>query len=183
MKAVFRSSFLCAAGLALSVAATGLVAADAPPAGVRALFLRQLSEVEQHVNSLAEAIPADKYSWRPGDGVRSVSEVLLHIAGANYFFPTMSGTKPPAGFDPKMEKTVKDKAKIEEIVKQSFEHVRHAVEGLSDADMARQIKLFGRPSTVEGLYFLMANHMHEHMGQLIAYARVNGVVPPWSMKP
>jgi uncharacterized damage-inducible protein DinB len=81
-----------------------------------------------------------------------------------------------------MEKNVTEKAKVQEVLKQSFEHARHAVEGLSDADMAKQIKMFGQPATVEGLIFTMANHMHEHMGQAIAYARVNGVVPPWSAK-
>jgi uncharacterized damage-inducible protein DinB len=174
-------SCICVAGLALGVLCLNVKAADAP-AGMRALFLQQLADVEKKVTSLAAAMPADKYSWRPGEGVRSVSEVFVHIAGANYFFPTMAGVKLPSGFDPKMEKNVTDKAKVQEVLKQSFAHARHAVEGLSDADMAKQIKMFGQPATVEGMIFTMANHMHEHMGQAIAYARVNGVVPPWSAK-
>ena len=90
--------------------------------------------------------------------------------------------KAPAGLSRDMEKTVTEKAKVQEVVKQSFEHARKAVSGLSDADMSRAIKMFGRDSTLEELFFVMANHMHEHLGQSIAYARTNGVVPPWSAK-
>lgn len=151
-------------------------------AGMRDLFLQQLTDVEKKMNSLAQAVPAEKYSWRPGPGVRSVSEVFMHVAGANYMFPSMAGVKPPEGIDRNMEKTVTEKSKVQAALKQSFEHARKAVQGLSDADMSREIKFFGRPSTVEALIFIMANHMHEHLGQSIAYARVNGVVPPWSAK-
>jgi uncharacterized damage-inducible protein DinB len=181
MKAASRIAYLCVAVLALGALSYNVQAADAP-AGMRALFLQQIADVEKKMTSLAAAMPADKYSWRPGEGVRSVSEVFIHVAGANYFFPTMAGVKLPAGYDSKMEKNVTEKAKVQEVLKQSFEHARHAVEGLSDADMARQIKMFGQPATVEGMIFTMANHMHEHMGQAIAYARMNGVVPPWSAK-
>jgi uncharacterized damage-inducible protein DinB len=181
MKAPIRLSSLFAIGLTLGAITVNLRAADAP-SGMRALFLQQLNDVEKKFNSLAEAMPAEKYSWRPGDGVRSVSEVFTHIAGANYMFPTMAGVKMPAGIDRNMEKTVTEKAKVQQVLKQSFEHARKAAEGLSDADMAKEITMFKRPATVEGLFFTMANHMHEHLGQAIAYARTNGVVPPWSVK-
>jgi uncharacterized damage-inducible protein DinB len=151
-------------------------------AGMRELFLQQLADVEKKVNSLAQAVPAEKYSWRPGEGVRSISEVFTHIAGANCLFPSMAGVKIPEGIDRNMEKTVTEKSKVQAAVKQSFEHARKAVQGLSDGDMAKEIKFFGRPMTVEALIFTMANHMHEHLGQSIAYARVNGIVPPWSAK-
>ena len=111
-----------------------------------------------------------------------MSEVFVHVAGANYLFPSMAGVKPPAGIDRNMEKTITEKAKVQEALKKSFDHAREAATGLSDADMSRAIKMFGRDATVEGLLFIMANHMHEHLGQAIAYARVNGVVPPWSAK-
>jgi len=178
MKPSLFSSVL-AAGLVLGAASAQ--AADLP-SGVRALFLQQLSDVEKKMNSLAQAVPAEKYSWRPVAGVRSISEVFTHVAGANYLFPSIAGVKPPEGIDRNMEKTVIEKSKVQEALKQSFEHARKAVQGLSDADMAKEIKFFGRPSTVEALIFIMANHMHEHLGQAIAYARVNGVVPPWSAK-
>ena len=164
--------------------ATSVVAARAAdtPTGIRALFLQQLADVEKKMSSLAEAVPAEKYSWRPAPGVRSISEVFTHVAGANYLFPSMAGVQPPAGVDRNMEKTITEKPKVQDVLKQSFEHARKAVQGLSDADMAKEIKFFGRPMKEESLFFVMANHMHEHLGQAIAYARVNGVVPPWSAK-
>ena len=171
--------------LFLAAAALPLAAQDAPakPAtGFRDAFLSQLKDVEGKVVSLAEATPQEKYSWRPAEGVRSVSEVFVHIAGANYFLLTMAGVKPPAGLDPKMEKTITDKAKVIETVKASFAHARDAVSKMSDADMAKETKMFGRATTYEAVLFFMANHMHEHLGQSIAYARTNGIVPPWSKK-
>jgi len=101
---------------------------------------------------------------------------------SQHLFPSIAGVKPPEGIDRNMEKTVTEKSKVQEALKKSFEHARRAIEGLSDADMAKEVKFFGRPSTVEAVVFTMANHMHEHLGQSIAYARVNGVVPPWSVK-
>jgi uncharacterized damage-inducible protein DinB len=168
---------LLALGLSL-----GAMVLPAHAASMRELFLQQLTDVEKKVNSLAQAVPAEKYSWRPAEGVRSISEVFTHIAGSNYFFTGMAGVKPPEGIDRNMEKTVTQKSQVLAALKQSFEHTRRAVQGLSDADMAKEIKMFGKPSTVDALLFTMANHMHEHLGQSIAYARVNGVVPPWSAK-
>ena len=81
-----------------------------------------------------------------------------------------------------MEKTVTEKAKVAEVLKQSFDHVRQAATSMSDADLDKPIKLFGRSSTHRELFLVITNHMHEHLGQSIAYARVNGVVPPWSAK-
>jgi uncharacterized damage-inducible protein DinB len=180
MNASIRFSSLLAMGLALGV--TAIQAAEPAPTGMRTLFLGQLADVEKKMISLATAMPAEKYSWRPADGVRSISEVYVHIAGANYLFPTFVEVKPPAGISRDMEKTVTEKSKVIEALKQSFEHARQAVKGLSDADMAKPVKMFGRETTYEGVFFTMANHMHEHLGQSIAYARTNGVVPPWSMK-
>ena len=174
------TSSLLAIGLVLG--STTIQAAEPAPGGMRALFLGQLADVEKKMTSLAAAMPAEKYSWRPAPGVRSISEVYVHIAGANFLFPSMAGVKPPAGLDRDMEKTVTAKAKVQDLLKQSFEHARQAVMGLSDEDMSKPVKMFGRDTTYGGLFFTMANHMHEHLGQSIAYARTNGVVPPWSMK-
>lgn len=172
---------LCLASLASLIAAPAL-AQSGPPAGFRGEFVRQLDDVEKKVTSLAQAVPQEKYSWRPGEGVRSVSEVFVHIAGANFLFPTFIGVKAPAGLSRDAEKTMTDKAKIAEFLKQSFQHARQAAQGVSDADLDKPTKLFGRPSTTREVLLIMATHMHEHLGQSIAYARVNGVVPPWSAK-
>ena len=95
-------------------------------------LLANLADTEKKIVSLAEAVPAEKYSWRPMEGVRSVGEVYMHIAGANYMIPAALGAKAPAGISRDMEKTVTDKAKIIEHLKQSFAHVRQAIESSSD---------------------------------------------------
>jgi len=168
------------AGLCLMLAAAPLFGQTAT---FKDAFLAQLKDVESKAVALAEATPQEKYSWRPAEGVRSVSEVFVHIASANFFFPTMVGVKmPPKAVAPNSEKTVTDQAQVVALLKQSFEHVRNGVSALSDADMAKETKMFGKPATYETVLFTMANHMHEHLGQSIAYARMNGIVPPWSKK-
>jgi len=154
--------------------------ASASGAGLKAELLAELTGVEKKLVDLAQAVPAEKYGWRPGDGVRSVSEVYMHVAGANFMLPSLMGVKPPEGIDPGMEKTVTDRAKVVEMVKKSFDHTRKAVESTPLADFDKKIKYFGREGTVRSLFLLLVNHAHEHMGQSIAYARINGVTPPWS---
>ncbi len=151
----------------------------APTSGFRAEFLKQLGDVEKKTVSLAQAEPDAKFTWRPGEGVRSVSEVYMHLAGANYLLPTFVGVKAPAGLSREMEK-VTDKAKVLDTLKQSFEHARQAILNTPDADLDKVVKFFGRDATVREVFFAMANHMHEHLGQSIAYARMTGVVPPWT---
>jgi uncharacterized damage-inducible protein DinB len=141
-------------------------------------LVANLADTEKKIVSLAEAMPADKYSWRPMEGVRSVGEVYMHIAGANYMIPAALGAKAPAGISRDMEKTVTDKAKIIEQLKQSFAHVRQAIE--SSTDNTKATKLFGRDNTHGGVKLLIITHLHEHLGQSIAYARTNKVTPPWS---
>ena len=150
--------------------ASAALYAQAPESGFKADFLRQLADVEKKMLSLAQAMPQEKYSWRPGQGVRSVSEVFMHVAGGNFMLPNFAGVKPPAGIQRDMEKTVTEKGKVSETLKQSFEHVRTAIQSVSDADLDKPTKLFGRASTYREVYFLIANHMHEHLGQSIAYA-------------
>jgi uncharacterized damage-inducible protein DinB len=150
-------------------------------AGFRGEFLDLLDDAQKKVLTLADAVPADKYSWRPAPGVRSVGEVYMHLASANYFFPTLWGVKPPADVDVAgLEKQGGDKAKVTAALQQSFAYVRHVVDTTSDADLDRSVNMFGHPGTVRETLFVMANHIHEHLGQSIAYARSNGVVPPWS---
>jgi uncharacterized damage-inducible protein DinB len=125
-------------------------------------------------------MPAESYGWRPMKGVRSVSEVYTHIAGANYLFPTMFDVKRPEGLEKDMEKKVTEKSKVMEELKKSFVHLRHAVEGISDADLDKPAKFFGEETTVRGVIFEAMSHLHEHLGQSIAYARMNKIVPPWT---
>ena len=156
--------------------------AQAP--NMRATVLEDLKILQKKYVDLAGVIPAEKYTWRPGAGVRSVSEVFLHVAGASYGFPSVWGASPPEGFDRKgLETSTTDKAQVIERLNQSFEHARQAVEKVSNADLQRPVKLFGRDMTVSTVMFIMAGHAHEHLGQSIAYARVNGIVPPWNAGP
>ena len=107
----------------------------------------QVADMSKRIEDLADAVPADKYAWRPGDGVRSISEVYMHIAGANYLFMTFVGVKPPMKMDPGMEKSVTDKTEIAGKLKASFEHFRNGVIGLSDKDLDKTASVFGNTMT------------------------------------
>jgi uncharacterized damage-inducible protein DinB len=157
------------------------VSAAAPTSGPRAEFLAELAYYEERYTRLAEAVPAEKYSWRPAEGVRSIGEVYAHIVAANYGIPRAFGIQPPAGFDPKaVNAAANDKAKVVQGLKDSFAHFRQAVLALSDADSDKAMKLFGRQTTQRGAFIMITGHTGEHLGQSIAYARMNGIVPPWT---
>ena len=131
--------------------------------------------------ALAEKIPAEKYAWRPGPGVRSTSEVFMHIALANFSLLSFTGPKLPADMtSEELEKTVTAKAGVVSWLKRSLDAVKIAHAGIHPADLQRKVKINGRDATVDGMYLRIIVHANEHMGQLIAYARMNGIVPPWS---
>src|ERR1700687_730963 len=157
-------------------------AAEAPaPGSPRAMVLRQIGAAQEKLIALAEAMPADKYTWRPGAGVRSVGEVFMHVASANYFLPTFWGAKVPAGVDPRsLEKDGADKAKTVAALKESFDFVHQAIEALPDSELHKPIKILGHDAVVAEAMLGIATHDHEHLGQAIAYARMNSIVPPWS---
>lgn len=152
--------------------------------GVRGSILFQIDQAREKLIALANAMPAEKYGWRPGEGVRSTGEVFNHVAAANYFLPTFWGAKVPAGVNPQsLEKEMSgDKAKTVDALTRSFDHLREAILAVPDEDLDRKIKLFGQEATVRDAMMVLASHAHEHLGQSIAYARSNGVVPPWSAK-
>jgi uncharacterized damage-inducible protein DinB len=155
--------------------------AAAPTAGPRAEFIQEMTYYEQRFTRLAEAVPAEKYSWRPAEGVRSIGEVYAHIVAANYGIARALGTQPPAGFDPKAINAVaNDKPKIVQALKDSFAHFRGAILAMSDADADKPQKMFGQQTTIRGAFILITGHTGEHLGQSIAYARMNGITPPWT---
>lgn len=182
VSAVLLGGLLAASPGALAQSAAPAAPPAAPTAGPRAEFLRLMEDAETKLVRLAEAMPAEKYTWRPGEGVRSVSELFLHVAGGNFSIPRRAGTEPPADFKPQgFETSTTEKAKIVAILKQSFAHVRQAALKLSDADMEKTSPWFGgRQATYREILFFLATHEHEHLGQSIAYARMTGVVPPWT---
>lgn len=152
-----------------------------PDQGYRAEFLRELENIEERYLSLAEAIPAEHYGWRPGEGVRSVSEVFMHVAAANFNLPRLVGTPPPDGFSVRgFETSQTEKAQVVDTMRRSFAHLRQGALNASDADEEKEVDWFGGKNTYRGLFLFITRHLAEHLGQSIAYARMNGVVPPWT---
>jgi uncharacterized damage-inducible protein DinB len=139
--------------------------------------------VSKQLVALAEATPADKFAWRPAAGVRSVSEVYMHIALANFGLLGVTGVKIPADAAAgDLEKNVKTKTEVVSWLKRSLEAVKTAHGSVTAADLEHKVKVAGRDATVDGMYLRIIVHANEHMGQLIAYARMTGVVPPWATK-
>ncbi len=137
--------------------------------------------VSRQLFALAEAIPADKFAWRPTPGVRSTGEVFMHIALANFYLLSVTGPKMPAELKSNsMEKSVTAKPEIVDWLKRSLEAVKNAHAGLNATELHRQVKIYDRDANVDGIYLRILVHANEHMGQLIAYARMNGIAPPWS---
>jgi uncharacterized damage-inducible protein DinB len=152
-----------------------------PTGGVRAEITRTMEDAETKLAKLAEAIPADKYTWHPKDA-RSVSEVFLHVAAANFAIPRRLGTEPPSDFTPQgFDKSTTDKTKVIDTLKKSFAHAKQAIAKLTDADMEKTADFIGgRKATFREIGFFLTAHQHEHLGQSIAYARVIGITPPWT---
>jgi uncharacterized damage-inducible protein DinB len=166
--------------LICSVSAQQNAHAPAPNGkGFRAEFLADLDEVQDKITQLATAVPAEKYTWRPATGVRSISEVYMHIAGGNYFLATFVNVQPPSTM-PKDIEAVSDKKLVLAELQKSFDHLRSIIRSTPEADFDKSVNLFGKPATERAVFVTILNHLHEHLGQSIAYARMNGVVPPWS---
>ena len=130
--------------------------------------------------NLAEATPDDKFAWRPAPGVRSTSEVYMHIVMANYFLLSVTGPKMPADLKEGMEKSVTSKSEVISWLKRSLTAVKEAHLAEKPEDLTRRVHIADRNATVDGMYLRIIVHANEHMGQLVAYARMTGVVPPWS---
>jgi uncharacterized damage-inducible protein DinB len=176
-----------AAVFAIILQSNEAVAKDDPKSGFIAEVLGQLDYVKGQIVSLEGAIPQDKLAWRPMEGVRSNSELYLHIGDGLYIFANSGGMKSP--YDDKTlfdEKTrdvrTTDKAKIAAELNTAFDWTRSAIAKLTPADLEKTVVFFGMKQTLRNLLITMLNHTHEHLGQAIAYARSNGVVPPWTAK-
>ena len=178
---MLRKSLWLGVILALSLAATAQTATPAAaPTGFTKEFLTQLDDLEKKTVDLANAVPQEKYSWRPGEGVRSIGEVYAHITAGNYGFGRSIGMKAPAGLDLRNIEKLTDKAKIVSVLKQSFEDLRAAATAIPPAELEKAVKLFGADNTQRAVLFQVSVHISEHLGQSIAYARSVGVVPPWT---
>jgi uncharacterized damage-inducible protein DinB len=162
--------------------------ATATTAPVVVDLMKDVSGVGEKLIALAKAIPEDKYSWRPAPGVRSIDEVLKHVAADNYLLPIPQGTAadPTTGITSDY-KTVQAyetrKASRDEVIahlEKSFAHLSAAMAKTTSAQLSGSFKFFGQDFTSQGLWIMTTTHLHEHLGQMIAYARSNGIKPPWS---
>ena len=150
------------------------------PEGIWQGYDGERKHVSAQLIALAEATPPEKFAWRPAAGVRSTSEVYMHIVMANFGLLSVTGPKIPSDLKQDAEKTVASKTEVISWLKRSLEAVKQAHLAESPADLARKVRIDNRDSTVDDMYLRIIIHDNEHMGQLVAYARMTGVVPPWS---
>lgn len=179
-----------AASFALVASAGAAAAQDLPnretALEIRKRFVMDLDTLQSRFLALADAFPADKYAWRPGPGVRSVGEVFMHVASEYYVYAPMAYGAPRSPVIPRGQDAFKTfeskstKADVMKHLKEGFAYTKQQIEGLDPAAITGTKKLFGGDRTIIETSFAMTDDLHEHLGQLIAYARTNGVVPPWS---
>ena len=168
-------------GLTGGSQSTAAVDKTPPSYDLKPQALQDLQIMQQHFADLAEAIPAPKLTWRPEEGVRSFSEVFLHVASLNFSIAPNFGTAPAPGFvATDYEKSTTDKATIIAQLNRSFEYVRAAIEKRSNKELQRIVEQFGPEASEGDLIFMIVSDAHENLGQAVAYARMNGVVPPWT---
>ena len=176
-----------AAGLALGLStparAQDVISKDAA-AELKASFIKDLDVMRGKFVGLAEAFPADKYTWRPMEGVRSVAEVLMLAAFEGYsFIPNSFGGK-AADLGSREEaaklRTLSDKAQVVDHAKKGFDHAKKELEALDPSAMTGKRKVMGMDMSASQAALGVGGDLHEHLGQLIAYARTNHIVPPWS---
>jgi uncharacterized damage-inducible protein DinB len=154
--------------------------AQSAPEGLWQGYDGEWRHVSSQLIALAEATPEEQFAWRPAPGVRSTSEVYMHIVMANFYLLSVTGPKMPADLKEGMDKSVTSKAEVINWLKRSLDAVKQAHSGITPKDLQRKVHIMDRDATVDGMYLRIIVHANEHMGQLVAYARMTGVVPPWS---
>lgn len=172
--------FFARALLLILLNMTTSFAQKAPPEGLWQGYDGEWKHVSQQLIALAEATPPDKFSWRPAEGVRSTSEIYMHITMANFYLLSVTGPKMPPDLKQGMDKSVTSKQDVINWLKRSLDAVKDAHTAEDAKDLQRKVHVADRDATVDGMYLRILVHANEHMGQLIAYARTTGVVPPWS---
>jgi hypothetical protein len=154
----------------------------APSYDMKGQSLADLQAVQKKFVDLANAIPADKFTWRPSADSRSFAEVFLHVAGERYGILGLMGATPPAGFDRKaFEKSTTDRDKIVDELNKSWDFAQKQINGMSNADFAKLLPKLGPQANAGDVVYILVADAHEHLGQLVAYARVNGIAPPWTV--
>jgi len=159
------------------------VVRQGPIVGVKDEILVWIREGEGKLLELARAVPEAKYGWSPDKGVRTFGQVFLHVAAANFGVPGFAGTPPPAGFKFEgYEQSLTKKEDILRALKDSFAHMEGAFTSMTPEQMDTPAEFFGLKTTRRGAYVLLLTHVHEHLGQAIAYARSNKITPPWTAR-
>lgn len=158
--------------------------AQEAPAGIRGEILASMMDAGGKLQELAGAIPDGKYTWKPSKDVRSTGQVLLHVIASNYLYPGMLGFQPPMSTEEimKLDSQTMEPARIRQMLKDSYAWASKAVSSLPDSELDSSVDFFGNKMTKRALLLLMASHSHEHLGQTIAYARANNIVPPWTAR-
>jgi uncharacterized damage-inducible protein DinB len=191
MNKMFLAVLFLLAGLSAEAAGASAQNSDAaasadhtaPSYDMKAQSLADLQGVQKKFVDLANALPADKLTWRPSADSRSFAEVFLHVAGERYGILGLMGVAPPAGFDGKtFEKSTTDRARIVEELNKSWEFTQKAINGMSNADFAKLLPKLGPQANAGDVVYILVADAHEHLGQSVAYARENGVVPPWTVE-
>jgi uncharacterized damage-inducible protein DinB len=155
----------------------------APSYDMKAQALLDLQAVNKKCVDLVEAIPSDKLTWRPSPDTRSFAEVFLHVAGERYGILSMMGATPPAGFKAReFEKSTTEKDRIVDDLNQSWNFTNKTINGMSNADFAKLLPKLGPQANEGDVVYILVADAHEHLGQLVAYARQNGIVPPWTVQ-
>lgn len=153
----------------------------APSYDMKGQALQDLEGVNTKFVSLAQAVPQSKFTWRPSADTRSFAEVLLHVAGERYQILGLMGAATPPGFDPKTyEKSTTDKAKIIDELNQSWTYAKNTIGAMPNAEFAKLLPKLGPQANAGDVVYILVADAHEHLGQSVAYARMNGIVPPWT---
>jgi uncharacterized damage-inducible protein DinB len=170
--------------LAAAVATCMPRISHADPTAMEKDVIGNMMDAGTKVMELADAFPDKKLDYRPGKGVRSTREVVLHVIGGNYMLPTMLGASTGKTMEEamKLEKSTPTKAELAKMLKESYDAASTAIGGVPESDLDTQVDFFGQKMSKRQLMLIIASHSHEHLGQLIAYARVNGITPPWTAR-
>jgi len=156
--------------------------AQSAPTDYRDEFLGHFARSSGKISALAEAVPEGLYDWSPMDGVMHVSQVYMHLAQYNFMYlEDQLGIPAPEGIDVENLETITDKGRVMELFGRSVEHVQEFVKRMTEEDLTASTILYGREVAGWAVLFQLLSHMNEHVGQSVAYARMNGIVPPWSM--
>lgn len=175
---------ICALGESMRAGAQNAGAPDsAPPSyDMKGQSLLDLQMVQKKFVELANAIPQDKFNWRPSSDSRSFAEVFLHVAGERYGILRLMGAQAPGEFDAKrLEKSTTDKARIIDELNKSWEFTQKTIASMSNGDFAKLLPKLGPEANAGDVVYILVADAHEHLGQSVAYARENGIVPPWTL--